>query len=210
MARIGLANSLTLSRLVLAPLFALVFRLIDRVDGFELAGIILLWVIIGLIELSDVLDGAVARRQGTVSDIGKILDPFADVVSKVTYFVCLLAAGIIPLWFVLVVLYREFGIILIRMILYRDGLALAARTAGKLKTWFYAVTASVGVLFLSIDTLAGLPVLAVARDVPAWRSAVMIALLGVTAGLSVGSFLQYLWLFIRNREDSRERQKGRP
>lgn len=199
MARPSLANTLTMSRFVLSPLFALVFGLMARFQGFAVPGIIALFVIFGLVELSDVLDGAVARRQNTVSDIGKILDPFADVVSKATYFVCLLAAGIVPFWFLLVVLYREFGVILVRMILFRQGLALAARAAGKLKTWFYAVTAAAGLVFLSMDTLQGLPVLAVERIGPSWRSVVMLGLLGVTAALSIGSFLQYFVFFVKNQ-----------
>jgi CDP-diacylglycerol---glycerol-3-phosphate 3-phosphatidyltransferase len=183
-ARIGLANALTLSRFVLAPMFAVVFSLTIRVDGFRTTGIVLLWLLFALIELSDVLDGAVARRRGTVTDIGKILDPFADVVSKITYFTCLLTAGIVPLWFLLVVLYREFGIILIRMILYRDGVALGARVAGKLKTWLYAVTAGAGILFLSLH-------------MPPALTIAMLVLLILTAAASIGSFLQYLTIFLR-------------
>ncbi len=187
MARIGLANMLTSSRFVLAPAFAVVFSLTTRVDEFRTVGFVLLWVLFVLIELSDVLDGAVARRQGTVSDVGKILDPFADVVSKVTYFTCLLTVGIVPLWFLLIVLYREFGIILIRMILYHDGIALGARVAGKLKTWFYGISAAAGILLVGID-----PSPAVATG--------MTVLLAVTAAASVGSFLQYLVLFLRGRK----------
>lgn len=209
MARPSLANTLTMSRFVLAPLFALVFGLMARFEGFALPGTIALFVIFGLVELSDVLDGAVARRQNTVSDVGKILDPFADVVSKVTYFVCLLVAGIVPLWFLLIVLYREFGVILVRMILYRQGLALGARAAGKLKTWFYAVTAAAGLVFLSMDTLQGLPVFAVDRIAPTWRSVVMFSLLGVTAALSIGSFLQYFVFFLKNHQ-SGENAGDRP
>ena len=199
MARSDTANILTSSRFVLAPLFAVVFGLIGRVPGFAPIGVSLLWFIFALIELSDILDGAVARRSNTVSDVGKLLDPFADVVSKVTYFACLLVAGYVPLWFLLVVLYREFGIILMRMMLYRDGTALAARLAGKLKTWFYAVTAAVALFFLSADVLSGAPLLAVGRVWPLWRSIVMVVLLTVTTGLSVGSFLQYVTLFRQAR-----------
>ncbi len=187
MARVGLANMLTSSRFVLAPLFAVVFALTTRVDEFRTTGIVLLWVLFALIELSDVFDGAIARRQGTVSDVGKILDPFADVVAKVTYFTCLLTAEIVPLWFLLIVLYREFGIILIRMMLYREGIALGARVAGKLKTWFYGISAAAGILVLGVGISP-----AVATG--------MTALLAVTAAASIGSFLQYLVLFLRRRK----------
>ena len=199
MHRRHLANVLTSSRFVLSPIFAVVFYLLDRFPEFAVVGISLLWIIFVLIELSDVLDGLVARRYGTVSDVGKILDPFADVVSKVTYFACFLVAGVVPLWFLLIILYREFGIILIRMILYRDGLAMAARTAGKLKTWFYGLTAAVGLFILSLDTVGGAPVFGLERVGPLWQDVTMLVLLIITAGLSIGSFLQYLSFFVSER-----------
>ena len=195
----GIANMLTSSRFVLAPIFAVVFIVMARVESFEVVGIGLLWLLYLLIELSDAVDGLVARRSDTVSDIGKILDPFADVVSKVTYFTVLLVAGIMPLWFLLIVLYREFGIILIRLILYRDGVALAAHVLGKLKTWFYGLTAAAGLFILSMDTLAGEPVRMLDRGGPAWRSGILLGLLVVTAILCVGSFLRYVILFVRER-----------
>lgn len=195
----GLANMLTSSRFVLSPLFAVVFIVMARFDSFEVAGLILLWVIYLLIELSDAIDGLVARRSDTVTDMGKILDPFADVVSKVTYFAVLLVAGIVPLWFLLVVLYREFGIILIRLILYREGVALAAHLLGKLKTWFYGLTAAAGLFVLSMDTLAGEPVRMLSRSGPTWRNGIMQGLLILTAVLCVGSFLRYLVVFLRER-----------
>ena len=166
------------------------FGLTTRYDDFRVTGIVLLWLLFALIELSDVLDGAVARGRGTVTDVGKILDPFADVVSKITYFACLLTAGIVPLWFLLVVLYREFGIILVRMILYRDGIALAARLAGKLKTWLYAITAATGILLLSLEF-------------PPALTTAMTVLLIVTALTSVGSFVEYLTLFLREKRARR-------
>ena len=189
-ARLGLPdvpNVLTSSRFVLAPLFAVVFTLTVRFDAFRESGFVLLWVLFVTIELTDVLDGAIARGRGVVSDIGKILDPFADVVSKVTYFACLLTVQIVPLWFLLVILYREFGIILVRMLLYRDGIALAAKTAGKIKTWLYAVSAAAGIFLLGH------------ADPDRYRLAVTI-LLALTATASVGSFLQYLILFLRTRK----------
>lgn len=197
--RMGTANLLTSSRFVMSPLFAVAFWLTGAYPSFAIAGVATLWVIYSLIELSDVLDGAVARSQNTVSDIGKILDPFADVVSKVTYFACLMSSGLVPLWFLLVVLYREFGIILIRMLLYRTGIALGARLAGKLKTWLYAIAAATGLLLFSVDSLrqAG-AVTAAWRDAP-WVSVAFTALLVGAALLAVGSFMQYFTLFIRER-----------
>lgn len=191
-----LANGLTMSRFVLSPLFAVVFFVMLPARDAAMVGVVLIWIIFALVEISDVLDGAVARKSNSVSDIGKLMDPFADVISKVTYFVCLLVGGLLPVWFVLVVLYREFGILFIRMILYRDGIALGARLAGKLKTWFYAVTAAAGLVFASRAALAGT---APSEALPRWGELTMLVLGIVTAVLSLASFVQYLTLFIRAR-----------
>ena len=188
MRRIGLANALTLSRFALAPVFAATFGAAVRFPSATVGLVTALWVLLLLIEITDILDGVVARRSDTVSDVGKILDPFADVVSKVTYFTCLLTAGIVPLWFLLVVLYREFGIILIRMLLYRDGTALAAGAAGKIKTWFYAISAGWALLIFSAGVLT--------VELPSWSGIVMIALLVVTSALSLFSFAQYFAGFL--------------
>lgn len=192
-------------------MFAIAFGLTGRVAGFAAAGVSILWAILVIIEITDVLDGAIARRSNTVSDIGKVLDPFADVISKVTYFACLLTVGLVPLWFLLVVLYREFGITLVRMILFREQIALAAHWSGKLKTWFYGVTAAVGLLFHSVSVLGGQAdaVLGFAsRPIGGpdalWTAPVLLALLGITAALSAGSFLRYLVVFLRLRRKGSE------
>ena len=72
-----------------------------------------------------------------VSDIGKILDPFSDVLSRVTYFICFTAAGLMPLWAMIVIVWREFCIMFIRMVMAKEGTALAARNGGKAKAVFY-------------------------------------------------------------------------
>ena len=153
-------------------------------------------------ELTDVLDGMVARSGNAVSDLGKVLDPFADVVSKVTYFVCLLTVGIVPLWFVLLLLYREFGIILIRMLLFRDGIALGAKTLGKIKTWFYAVSAAAGLLVFTAGIL-GAQMQPLSDFLARPAVSVGYTLLLVLTGLfAVVSFVQYFVVFVRSRSGS--------
>lgn len=189
---LGLANWLTSARFVLSPFFALSLFLVSA--GFPVAAVVAMWVLFALIELTDVLDGAIARRSATVTDVGKLLDPLADVVAKTSYFVTFLSVGLLPLWFVLVFLYREFGVVLIRMLLYRDGYALGARLLGKMKTWFYTLVAAVTLLRFSLDT--------VGRHGPGLESGLQIALTVltvITAVLAVASFVEYLALYLRVR-----------
>jgi CDP-diacylglycerol--glycerol-3-phosphate 3-phosphatidyltransferase len=101
-------------------------------------------------ELSDLIDGRVARTNNQVTSFGKLFDPFADVISRVTYFLAFASIGIMPLWVLLVVLYREFGILFLRMLLGLKGIAMGARSGGKLKAGVYMVA---GLLSLALYTV---------------------------------------------------------
>ncbi len=115
--------------------------------------IVVLWLLFIYIEISDALDGDIARRTNQVTDLGKVLDPFADVFSRLTYFVCLLVAHLMPVWVFIIILYREFGIIFIRLLMYRKGVALAARSGGKIKTVMYSLGGGAGLLLSSLNRL---------------------------------------------------------
>ncbi|MFP4302049.1 MAG: CDP-alcohol phosphatidyltransferase family protein [Spirochaetaceae bacterium] len=142
----NVATALTASRLVLSPLFFVLFFLPEWTGSYHLVTVVLLWIVFFAIEISDILDGAVARRKNIVSDLGKLFDPFADVISRLTYFITFAAVGIMPAWIVLLILYREYTIIFLRMMMYRTGTAMAARKGGKLKAVFYAVSGGAGIL----------------------------------------------------------------
>lgn len=107
------------------------------------------------IELSDLLDGRVARSKNEVSPFGKLFDPFADVVARITYFLAFTSIGIMPLWVLLVVLYREFGILFLRMLLGLKGIAMGARTGGKLKAGIYMVAGMLSLALYSARVLGG-------------------------------------------------------
>ncbi len=151
-----LPNKLTVLRLILSPIFFVVYFLPDWTGGgggISAAAVLLIFVVI---EVSDVLDGYFARRLGLVSDIGKVIDPFADVMSRMTYFFCFTLAGLMPAWIFLLLIYRELGATFLRMLLIRRGIALAASVWGKAKAITYALGGILGVLhyfFHSYDLL---------------------------------------------------------
>jgi len=151
----NLPNLLTSSRIYLSPVFFLAFYLPLWTGKGGLLTIVILWVIYFLMEISDAVDGSLARALDQVTDTGKLLDPFADVVSRLTYFVCFVATGIMPAWAFILIMYREFGITYLRMILYKEGYALAARKGGKLKAVLYAVAGGAG-LFIHTCRVLGL------------------------------------------------------
>lgn len=149
----NLPNKLTISRIIIAPLFYIIFALPEWTGKFQVLSGIVMIILFAVMELSDLLDGIIARKQNLVTDIGKILDPFADVISRVTYFVCFTSAGMMPVWMLLVILYRELGITFVRMYLIKHGYSMAASMWGKLKAVFYSVSGIAGIFFIAADRL---------------------------------------------------------
>lgn len=182
----NLADRITASRLFLAPLFFALFTWGRAVGMAPLLLVLSLWVLFGAIEASDLLDGKVARGQKTVSSFGKLFDPFADVVARLTYFVCFSSIGIMPGWILLLILYREFGMLFLRMLLAERGIAMGARPGGKAKAVLYMVAGAASLLLFSLDLTGWLGSL-----LPALRVVVLV-LYVAAAALSLGSFVDYL------------------
>jgi CDP-diacylglycerol--glycerol-3-phosphate 3-phosphatidyltransferase len=149
---------LTLSRVLIAPVFAWFFITGFKHDG----GATWLWVcafLAFLIELSDLLDGHVARSRGEVTDFGKVLDPVADSLSRQTIFISFMVSGIIPLWMYLVFFYRDAFLQLLRIVCASSGLVLAARNSGKAKAVLQGIGTFgvLGVLALQAYHVAWMP-----------------------------------------------------
>jgi CDP-diacylglycerol---glycerol-3-phosphate 3-phosphatidyltransferase len=128
----NLATMVTISRVAIAPVFAYVF--IIGSSGSGSSGWIWVCVFLALlIEITDMLDGRIARARSEVTDFGKVVDPVADSVSRQTIFISFMVAGIIPWWLYLVFFYRDAFLQLLRITCASGGLVLAARQSGKLK-----------------------------------------------------------------------------
>ncbi len=175
----GLANRITFFRIALAPVFAGLFS--AWATWREPFWLVLIWFVFLVSELTDILDGWVARKMGQTSDLGKLLDPFSDVISRLTIFVCLLLVGIAPLWFFLVVLYRELSMTFLRLLMVQKGVVQGASSGGKAKAWLYFFASLGGLAMITWPSL-------VAPEVSFW---VLSALFTVAALQSLLSFLQY-------------------
>jgi CDP-diacylglycerol---glycerol-3-phosphate 3-phosphatidyltransferase len=146
----NIAIVFTMSRVFVAPVFALFFIL-----GYRSSDPLLIWAAVGcgiLIELSDMFDGMIARARSEVTDFGKVFDPVADSVSRQTVFISFLVTGIIPLWLYLIFFYRDAFMQLLRIVCANNGIVLAARMSGKLKAVLQAV-ASFAVLAIVLSNL---------------------------------------------------------
>ncbi len=185
----NLATALTVGRIVLAPLF---FILVSLAGPGLSPALIAGWVVLLAIELSDLLDGFVARRFGQESELGKVLDPFADSISRLTYFVALAGAAVLPVWVLLVLVYRDVSVAYIRVMLSREGKLMSARLSGKVKAWVYALAGIAGVAWMSFKR-AGWTI--PAEDL---LHAGLLALFVLAAAVALWSLGDYLAFFARN------------
>lgn len=126
----NLPNSITVARIALAPLFVWVLLLNQAPDVWQR------WIVVGLFVLAiatDGVDGAIARKRGQVTELGKLLDPIADKVLIGGALVTLSALGQIDWWITIVILVRELGITIYRLAVIKDRV-IPASGGGKLKT----------------------------------------------------------------------------
>ncbi len=134
----NLPNTITIVRIGFAPIFFVLLLIDGGADGAA-RWIAALLFIVGI--ATDGIDGHIARSRGIVTDLGKLLDPIADKILTGAAFVGLSILGELPWWITLVVLLREIGITVHRMIIRHENV-VAAAWMGKLKTVLQAVALS--------------------------------------------------------------------
>lgn len=135
---VNLPNILTLSRIPI--LFGIAGLLYLPFTGANTLAFLLF--VLGA--LTDWADGYVARKQGIVSNFGKLMDALTDKVFMVGLFITLLTAGILPEWalpLLLLIVAREFLITGLRLVAASSGVVLAAEKSGKHKTVTQIVSA---------------------------------------------------------------------
>ncbi len=177
----NLANKLTLLRVILIPIFVL-FLLWQ----FTSANVLISLLIFAIASITDALDGRYARKHNLVTDFGKFLDPLADkalVMAALVCFVQLGWAGAVP---VMIILFREFMVSALRLVVSSDkGVVVAAGWSGKLKTAFTMI-AIIAILFLHGIVALGVAVPAVLITV------VSQVLIWIATALTVYSGAEYL------------------
>ena len=191
----NLPNKITLSRICLIPVFAVVFFLDMIPYNYFIAG-----VIFTVAACTDFIDGHIARARGLVTNLGKFLDPIADKVLVAAAFIFLLVrqGTLTVLWqgdwvlvyagvCVAVILARELIVSGFRMVAASAGLVLAADKVGKVKTTFQDV--SIAMLLFGADFFG----IALASRI---LNGIGIVSLGVATALTIWSGVSYI---VRNR-----------
>ncbi|MDR0388116.1 MAG: CDP-diacylglycerol--glycerol-3-phosphate 3-phosphatidyltransferase [Treponema sp.] len=189
-----LADKITSTRLILAPVFFIVYFL-PPLPGSRLLTVSVLWALFIISEITDLIDGRIARRRGEVSDFGKLFDPFADVLVRISYFLCFVLDGILPAFFLLLVLYREFGILFVRILMMKKGVALGARKGGKIKAVAYMAAGAVALLASCTERLE-----LDKRVYDALRLSAVVIFAGAVI-LAVVSFVDYIGVYRKTGRD---------
>lgn len=141
---------------------------------------------------TDAWDGHIARSRGLITNLGKLLDPIADKFLVGTALVGLSILNELPWWITIVVLVREVGITVHRLMIASD-VVVAAAWMGKLKT----VAQSVAI------TLALLPLASVMGDAAPIAIWANIITMTIAVVLTIASGIDYIVAFVRGgRRDS--------
>jgi CDP-diacylglycerol---glycerol-3-phosphate 3-phosphatidyltransferase len=141
------ANRLTVSRLVLTILFVAALNS-TWVYGRTAALIIFL-----LAGVTDFFDGEIARRYGSVTNFGKLMDPLVDKIMMAAAFISLVPLGAIPAWAATTVVARDFLITGLRLMASARGQILPAERLGKHKTSWQIITVVFFLVLLSAREL---------------------------------------------------------
>jgi cardiolipin synthase len=149
----GLANWLTVLRILLIPVF--VSLLVYRQKGPAL-------VVFLAAALTDLLDGYVARQRGSQSRLGAFLDPLADKLLLISSFVTLTWLRVLPFWIAAVVISRDLILMMGALAIHMAGGRITPRptAVGKLATFFQVLTVLIGLLrpFYALPAIARAPV----------------------------------------------------
>ena len=122
--KINLPTILTLSRIVLIPVFVIV------VYQHPFWGA----AVFGIASITDFLDGYFARRSGQVTKFGIILDPLADKFLIISALVVLVDMARLSAWIAIVIIVREFFVTGLRVVALSKDIVIRAEMGGKLKT----------------------------------------------------------------------------
>lgn len=182
------ANIVTCVRIVFIPVFMLLadFSCVQAGALYDPVLAPAACILYILLSLTDKLDGYLARSRNEITDFGKFLDPIADKLLVFSALLILLDQGFVNLWFVFIILVREFLVSALRMVAASTGIVIAADTLGKWKT---AVT--------MISLCGYLIAIAIASAGAVYFAAYLViaahALMIVAVVLTVISGLQYFW-----------------
>lgn len=178
---LNVANVLTGVRLLLVPVFLwALYAEVGQSVGWRYTAT----AVFAIAAITDRFDGELARSRGLVTAFGTLADPIADKALTGAALVGLSTLHLLPWWVTIVIMVRELGITVLRLLVLRRGIIPASR-GGKAKTLVQAL--AVGLYLLPLDGLS--------TAVHGFRWAVM----AVAVALTVVTGFDYLFRAVRLR-----------
>lgn len=136
----NIPNILSVIRILLVFVFVLVLFV-----GNNLYAALLVFFIAGA---TDVVDGYLARRNNWITNLGKILDPFADKLMQCTVLVSLCILNIVPLWFVIPYFAKEVVTLAMGFLaIKRRNVNVVSRWYGKFAVCLFYATIAISIIF---------------------------------------------------------------
>jgi CDP-diacylglycerol--glycerol-3-phosphate 3-phosphatidyltransferase len=176
---INVPNLLTLTRILLIPVFVVLFATPDPHRSIIAA------IVFAVAAVTDLLDGYLARRSGQVTKLGKLLDPIADKLLVLSALILLVNVDRVSALVAILIIAREVAVTGIRAIAATEGMIIAAETTGKYKMALQVI--AIVLLILEGTALSVLGNLHLAGIVTLYLSLI----LGYVSGA------QYVWSFWR-------------
>lgn len=137
----NLPNKITISRILLVPIFMIVLFL-----PIPYASLIAALIFV-IAAATDGIDGHIARSTNQVTNFGKFLDPLADKLLVTSALIALVGQLKLPSWVAIIIIAREFIVTGLRLIAVNEGKVIAAGMSGKIKT----VTQIIATVLLLLD-----------------------------------------------------------
>ena len=185
----NLPNKLTLTRIILVPVFMIFVSLSQYMTpSYNPRWYLIAGIIFAVASFTDYLDGHLARKWHMVTDFGKFADPLADKLLTTVAFLYMMRDGVCSPVVLCVILAREFAVSGLRMVAAgaKDGKVIAANMWGKVKT----VLQMLSIIFYFFG-------MAIAANV-SWDATVLVVgasvvLCWLVAAVTAISGIKYLW-----------------
>ena len=190
----NLPNKLTLTRIILVPVFMIFVSLSQYMTpSYNPRWYLIAGIIFAVASFTDYLDGHLARKWHMVTDFGKFADPLADKLLTTVAFIYMMRDGVCSPVVLCIILAREFAVSGLRMIAAgaKDGKVIAANMWGKVKTVLQMLSIIFYFFGLSFATMSATGVEQAARQIIVLS--ISIVLCWLVAAVTAISGIKYLW-----------------
>ena len=190
----NLPNKLTLTRILLVPVFMIFVSLGQYITpSYNPRYYLIAGLIFAVASFTDFLDGHLARKWNMVTDFGKFADPLADKLLTTVAFIYMMRDGVCSPVVLCIILAREFAVSGLRMVAAgaKDGKVIAANMWGKVKTVLQMLSIIFYFFGMSIASMSATGAEQGVRQILV--ISISMALCWLVAAVTAISGIKYLW-----------------